>query len=292
MSELRKRYTEDLKLKGLSERSVDCYVRHIAKLAKHYGESPDQLSNEQLRQYLLHMKEVKKYSPSFFSQGLSAIKLLWELTLKRDLGCLGFVKPHRPMALPDVLSREEIQRILSAVRILRHRACLTAIYSLGLRLQEGTHLQVADIDSTRMVVHIHHGKGAKDRFVPLPRPTVELLRTYWKTHRNPVYLFPAPGRGQGNGSKANEPLPIASVQNALREVVAELQIRKRVSVHTLRHSYATHLLEAGVNLRLIQHYLGHTSAKTTAIYTHLTPVIHDQAKYTIDRVMTTLPRAT
>lgn len=182
--------------------------------------------------------------------------------------------PHEHK-LPVVLSQQEVKRVLSSIRIFRHRACLTTIYSCGLRLSEATHIQVGDIDSHHMLLHVKHGKGGKDRFVPLPQKTLLMLREFWKTHRNKTWLFPAPGRSGTHMATATEPLPRSSVQIVFKAAVRECGILKRVSVHTLRHSYATHLLEKGVNLRLIQEYLGHKSPKTTAIYTHLTSKVKD-----------------
>ena len=150
-----------------------------------------------------------------------------------------------------------------------HRACLTAIYSLGLRLQEGTHLQVADIDAQRMFVHIRRGKGNKDRFVPLPNRTLQILRKHWQTHKNPKWLFPAPGRGQIHMPEADKPMPKASIQYAFRTALEHTRISKAVSVRHLRHAYAVHLLEAGVDLRFVQEYLGHSDPRTTMIYTRL-----------------------
>jgi site-specific recombinase XerD len=169
--------------------------------------------------------------------------------------------------------------------LLRYRTCLTTIYSCGLRLQEGTRLQVSDIDSARSLIHVHHGKGGKDRYVPLPDSTLELLRQYWKTHGNPVWIFPASGRGGIHRSTAQRPTPLSNVQDAFRLALHQSGISKKASVHTLRHSYATHLLEAGVNLRLIQEYLGHNSPQTTALYTHLTSKAQEMATQLIHRLM-------
>jgi site-specific recombinase XerD len=154
-----------------------------------------------------------------------------------------------------------------------------------LRLQEGTHLQVSDIDSARKLIHVHHGKGGKDRYVPLPDSTLELLRQYWKTHGNAVWIFPASGRGGIHRSTAQRPTPLSNVQDAFRLALHPSGISKKASVHTLRHSYATHLLEAGVNLRLIQQYLGHNSAETTSLYTHLTARAQEAATQVIQQLM-------
>ncbi|MDI6793887.1 MAG: tyrosine-type recombinase/integrase [bacterium] len=159
------------------------------------------------------------------------------------------------------------------------------MYSCGLRLQEGTNLQVPDIDSSRSLIHVHHGKGGKDRYVPLPQTTLQMLREYWSTHRNPLWIFPAPGRGGIAMPTANQPMPKSSVQNVFKAALKQGGIHKRASVHTLRHSDATHLLEAGVNLRLIQEYLGHSSPTTTAIYTYLTERSQEMATKQINLIM-------
>jgi site-specific recombinase XerD len=184
-----------------------------------------------------------------------------------------------------VLTIQEVHRILDTVRTPHNKAFLWTVYSLGLRLQEALALQVGDLDSSRMFVHVHRGKGAKDRYVPLPARTLTVLRQYWATHRNPHLLFPATGRNHQLAATATEPMGKASVQGALRRVVLQLGLRKSIHVHTLRHSYATHLLEAGVNLRLIQQYLGHSSLQTTMVYLHLTSQGQEQARATIDRLM-------
>jgi site-specific recombinase XerD len=171
------------------------------------------------------------------------------------------------------------------VRLIRYRACLTTMYACGLRLKEALNLQVPDIDAARMLLHVRLGKGGKDRYVPLPRTTLELLRACWKTHQNPVWLFPAVGRGGIHARNATEPMTHTSVQAAFRAALKETGINKKASVHTLRHSYATHLLEAGVNLRQIQVYLGHNSVQTTSFYTHLTAISNTQACEAIDHLM-------
>ena len=157
-----------------------------------------------------------------------------------------------------------------------------------MRLQEGTHLQVADIDSARMMIHVRHGKGAKDRYVPLPERTLQLLRHYWTTHRNPVLLFPSPGHGEVPLATSTEPMHKSSVQDAFHAALQDSANNKRASVHTLRHTWATHLLEAGVNLRLIQEWLGHNSPATTSVYTHLTVKAEHRGTAAINQLMSDL----
>jgi integrase/recombinase XerD len=269
MTDLRKRMIEDLQLKGMSERTIEMYVRAVLQLAKHYSKSPEKITEEELRQYFLYNKNSRKWSRTASTIALCGIKFFYTNTLKRGWTTLKFVRPEKEKRLPVVLSRDEVRRILKKVKFFHHRACLATIYSLGLRLQEGTHLHVSDIDSDRMFVHIHRGKGNKDRYIPLPVTTLGILRNFWKTHRNPNWLFPAPGRGGIQMPKGNKPIPVSSIQIAFKEAKIAAGINKRVSVHHLRHSYATHLLEAGVDLRYVQQYLGHDDPKTTMVYTQL-----------------------
>ena len=288
MTPLRQRMIEDLQLRGLSERTREMYVRAVRQLAEHYHKSPDQITEEERRDYFLYLKNVKHASRSASTIALCGIKFFYEHTLKREWTILTFVRPPQEHKLPVILSLEEVHTILQCVRLPRYRACLCTLYACGLRLQEGTHLQVPDIDSARMVVHVRCGKGAKDRYVPLPQQTLTSLRTYWKTHRHPVWLFPAPGRGGTGMATASTPMPSNSVQDAFRAALKASGITKRASVHTLRHSYATPLLEAGVNLRLIQEYLGHHSPTTTARYTHLTVKAEAKARAALTALMADL----
>ena len=288
MTELRRRMIEDLQLRGMSERTQEMYVRAVRQLAQHFHTSPDQITEEDLRQYFLHLRNVKKYSRSATTIALCGIKFFFEHTLKRPWTTLTFVRPPREKKLPVILSSEEVRAILRHVRLLRYRACLTTIYSCGLRLQEGTHLRVPDIDRARRLLHIRHGKGGKDRYGPLPHRTLELLRHYWVTPRHPVLIFPAPGRGGIHAPPATASMPKSSVQGAFREALQESGVNKLACVHTLRHSWATHLLEAGVNLRLIQEYLGHSSPTTTSVYTHLTARAEQLGSEAINRIMSDL----
>jgi site-specific recombinase XerD len=264
MTPLRQRMIEDMQLRGFSARTQECYAAAVAQLAKHYHRSPDQLSEEDLRSYFLYLANEKKVARATSTIALCGIKFFYEQTLH-------LVRPPREKKLPVVLSREEARRILGCVRIPLYRACLTTIYACGLRLLEGAHLQIPDVDSGRMLLHVH-GKGKKDRYVPLPEPTLQMLRSHWRTHRSPVWLFPAPTRHGLQHSLAHNGGPVtrSSLQSAFRRALKQSRIAKRAHVHTLRHSYATHLLEMGVNLRIIQNNLGHGSARTTQIYTHLT----------------------
>ena len=271
MNPLRQRMIEDMQLRGYSARTQECYVAAVRQLSGHYHKSPDLLTEEDLRQYFLFLANEKKVARATATIALCGIKFFYEHTLHLSWTTLRFVRPQREKKLPVVLSRDEVRRILTGVRIPVYRACLTTIYACGLRLLEGAHLQVPDVDSGRMMLHIH-GKGKKDRYVPLPEPTLQMLRSYWRTHRSPLWLFPAPTRHGLKHSLAHDGGPVtrSSLQSAFRRALHRSGISKRAHVHTLRHSYATHLLEAGVNLRIIQDNLGHSSARTTQVYTHLT----------------------
>ena len=287
---LRKRFTEDLQLAGYSPRTVEAYVGAVKKLAEHYQQSPDTISEEQLRNYFLYIKNVKRYSRSASTTVICGIKFFVEKTLKREWTLFGLVRPARENKLPVILSREEVYKILNQVKRFHYRVCLTTIYSCGLRLNEAIHLQVPDIDRSTMQIHVRLGKGGKDRYVPLPKRTLTLLEELWITHQNPIWLFPAPGFGGGRIHLANAQQPIAKcgIQTAFKKAREQVGIHKRASVHTLRHSYATHLLEEGVNLRQIQQWLGHQSPKTTAIYTHLTQLAHKIATDKLNTLMDNL----
>jgi site-specific recombinase XerD len=285
MTPLRQRMIEDLQLRGLSERTQEMSVRAVRQLAEHYHKAPNRITEEELRDYFLSLKNVKHSSRAASTIALCGSKFFYEQTRKREWTTLRFVRPPREQKLPVILSPEEVRAILAHLHLFRYRACLTTIYSCGLRLQAGTHLQVPDIDSARMLVHVRCGTGAKDRSVPLPPRPFTFLRDYWATPRHPLWLFPAPGRSGLGMAPASAPMPSNSVQDAFRAARKASGLHTRASVHTLRHSYATPLLEAGVNLRLMQDYFGHASPTTTALYTHLTATADARARETLADLM-------
>lgn len=268
MTALRERMLEDLRLRGLAPKTQEAYVGAVRKLAAHYHKPPDQVTEEELRQYFLYLTDEKQVSPSTLTIALTGIKFFYQRTLGRDWPTLDLVRPVREKKLPTVLSVEEVGLILSHVYNPRQRTCLGTLYACGLRLREGTHLQVGDIDSQRHLIHVRHSKGHRDRYVPLPEPCLKRLRDYWHSHRHPRWLFP--GIHHPGPFAATVPMSDSSVQKAFKAALRASGVSKPATVHTLRHSYATHLLESGVNLRVIQAYLGHASPATTAIYTHLT----------------------
>ncbi len=269
-SPLRERLRQDLQLAGLSESTQEAYVGAVVKLARYLGRSPDEASDEDLREFFLDLRTVKEASPSAMRIALCGIRFFFEKTLSRPWTKLEFVRPPKEHRLPAVLSVEEVRSVLAGVVLLRFRVCLFVIYSLGLRLGEGLGLRVQDVDGDRGLLHVRCGKGRRDRYVPLPPRPLEELRSFWRTHRNPVFLFPAPERGAVAMPHASRPMNRTGVQSAFASAVRKAGIHKRASVHTLRHSWATHMVEAGINLRVIQLCLGHRSPETTAVYTHLT----------------------
>ncbi len=271
MHPLRQRMIEDMQLRGLSRSTQERYLQAIRLLARHYNTPPDQLTEEDLRQYFLYLHTEKQASRSTSTVTLCAIKFFYEQTIQRPWPILNFVRAPKEHKLPVVLSPDEVRWVLLQVKKPAYRVCLTTIYGCGLRLMEGVQLQVGHIDSARMMLHIHAGKGQKDRYVPLPYPVLDLLRAHWRTHRDPMWLFPpSVARTAGPAAPAAQPMVHSGLQRAFQLAVTASGIHKHATIHTLRHSWATHLLEAGVNLRYIQTWLGHQSANTTAVYTHLT----------------------
>jgi site-specific recombinase XerD len=285
MHPLRKQMIDALQLSGKGERTQQAYVREVRLLSQFYRKSPGRISEPELQRYVLHRKNVDHLPPASMRLCSSAIRFFFQHVLKRDWHTLSLIRAHTEHRLPAVLSLEEVRRLPKVSTPLHNQIYFTTVYSLGLRLHEALYLQVADIDSHRMLVHVHPGKGAKDRYVPLPQETLALLRTYWKTHRNQTWRFPATGRDQQH-SHAAFPMSRYSVQGAFRKAKQCAGITKTgLAIHSLRHSYATPLLEAGVTLRLIQLYLGHTRLETTMVYLHLTQKGHEDAYQRINSLM-------
>jgi site-specific recombinase XerD len=274
-----------LQLAGMSQRTQECYTRSVRMLVDFYGKEPDLITEQELQDYFLHRKNIDKWAAATLRICYSGIKFFFINVLKRNWHTLELVHAKREQTLPTVLSVKEVWTIIHTANTPQNKAYLTTVYTCGLRLHEALHLQVSDIDSERMRIHVHRGKGAKDRYVPLPEATLHALRDYWTHHRNPVWIFPRLGRGSNQGPTAKEPMNYSTVQGALGRILKQLKFKKRVSVHTLRHSYATHLLEAGVNIRRIQQYLGHSSLSTTMVYLHLTTQGHKHAYDIINSMM-------
>ena len=223
MTALRQKMIEDMQLRGLTERTQESYVRVVKQLAAYYGKSPEKIEEGELRGYFLYLKNEKGNSRSTLTVTLSGLKFLYEKTLKQKWPILDFVRPAPKKKVPVILSREEVQEVLNRVRKVHYRVCLSTIYSCGLRLLEGVRLQVADIDSGRMVVHVKQGKGGKERVVPLPEQTLQMLRANWVLHRHPVWLFPGQKRHTDGG-----PMDESGVRRALKAALAGGDAHQRV----------------------------------------------------------------
>jgi len=280
---------ENMQLRGLAEGTQAHYLRVVDQLAKHLDKPPERISEEELRQYFLYLQNERQLCASTFGVVLHGIKFFYLHTLNKDWPSLNLVRrPKREQKLPVVFSRAEVKAVLGGVVQPRYRVCLMTIYALGLRAQEGTHLQVGDIDSQRMTVHVRHGKGNKDRCVPLPQSLLEVLRQHWYTHKHPLWLFPRLINDGVIPSRATEPVAPSTVRRAFALALQDSGIPKKASLHVLRHSYATHLLESGVDLRTVQAYLGHSSIQSTAIYLHLTPNLEKRAAEATNQMMSDL----
>jgi site-specific recombinase XerD len=285
---IKERFVNDMALRGFSPRTQESYLWSLNQLIKyHKGISPQELDEDDVRAYLLYIKNDKKYADATLRIVYSGLKAFYQKTLQRDWPTLLLLRAGRHGRLPTVLTLEEVGRIVRCAVPLRNQVFLYTVYSCGLRLNEALSLEVGDIDRKRMMVHVHRGKGARDRYVPLPGRTLAALEHYWRIHRHERLLFPSPGRGGKVGSaKASLPMPDTTVSGAMRRAVKRAEIQKKhVSIHTLRHCYATHLLEAGVALPTIQRYLGHTSIETTLVYVHLTTAGQKDAREKINAVM-------
>jgi len=287
MTPLRQRMLEDMQLRGLAARTQESYLAAIQQLALHYGKSPDLLTEEQLRQYFLYLRNVKRVAPNTSNVALTAVKFLYMHTLQRPWPLRDLIRPPLPKKLPVVLSPEEVWRIVEQVRRSDYRVCLSVISACGLRLLEGVRLQVSQIDSARMQLHIRSGKGNKDRAIPLPPRTLTLLRAQWRLHRNPLWLFP--GTVPTGEQHASRPMEESGMQKAFRRAVQAAGVSKPATIHSLRHSWATHLLESGVSVRVLQLWMGHSSPTTTAIYTHLTQHAEQAAATALERLTAGLP---
>jgi integrase/recombinase XerD len=273
MTPLRQRFLDDLRLRNYSPRTLETYVYCVVRFARHLGRSPEQLGSEEIRAYQLHLLE-QGTSWSLFNQTVCALRFLYRVTLGRveDMPVIPYGK--KPKRLPSVLSQDEVLRLLEAAPPGRYRTLFRTTYACGLRLNEVIHLKTTDIDSARMVLHVRAGKGDKERLLPLSPRLLEELRGYWRDYRPRSWLFP-----RRSGS---QPIHETAVQKVCQRLVKEAEISKPASLHTLRHSYATHLLEAGVEVVTLQKLLGHSSLSTTARYLHLSSKLLQQTPSLLD----------
>lgn len=263
MTELRTRMLTDMQLRGFSESTKKHYLQRVANLGTHFRRPPDQLGEVHLRQFLVHLVTQAKAAPATHHGYVAAFKFFYGVTLQRPEVVAAIPFPKVPKKLPEILSRQEVELLLDATHCLKYKALFMAAYGAGLRVSEARALQTTHIDRARMLIHIHDGKGAKDRFVMLSPRLLVCLEQYWRAIRpQGPYFFPDRG---GTG-----PITRHSVSWALDKVVARCGLTKPVTMHSFRHAFATHLLEAGTHIRVIQRMLGHSRIDTTARYTHVT----------------------
>lgn len=260
MTPLRQRMIEDLTIRNRSPKTIEAYVSHVGRFARHFGRSPEVLGPEEVRQYQLHLL-AQQASWSQFNQCVSSLRFLYGVTLGRLEEVPRIPYGRRPKRIPRVLSQADVLELLRCIPPRKIRMVLTTIYATGMRIDEALHLSVRDIDSRQMTILVAQGKGNKQRLVPLSRPLLAELRDWWLVHRNPRWVFP--------GGKPDRPLGASPVQKACRAAAARASLKRGATPHTLRHTFATELLEAGVDLLTIQKLLGHTSLRTTLLYTHV-----------------------
>ena len=277
--ELYQKHLTTLKLLGRSKSTIDLYSRPLRRLATFFDRCPDTLTPDDLKTYFAAL--VESHSWSTVKTDRNGIQFFWKHILKKHWNFVEIIKPPTVKRLPVILTASEIERLLNKARKLRYYTILFTLYSMGLRLSEGLNLTVADIDDEMMRVHLRHCKGGKDRYVDLPLRTLKALRRYWVTHQNPRFLFPE-GQTAKQRNQATQPMSRSCTQKAMKQLVEECKINKKVSPHTLRHSFATHLLEQGLSLRVIQEQLGHMCPKTTAIYTQLTDTVQLNTRKVIE----------
>jgi len=285
-SKLQKKFIEDMQLRGYADRTQSSYSRAVRQLTNYWHVPAEEVSEQQVRDYFLYCKNDAGWSAATMRIAYSGIKFFYTVTLPMDWETIRLLKIKRLSTPPTVLSIDEVRLILKTARTPQAKAFLATVYSCGLRLSEALNLEVGDIDQERMTLRVRDGKGAKERYVPLPESTYLLLREYSKTHRNPRLVFPALGRRHDGGRTAQQPMARSAGQCAMRKILKQLpKSRKHATIHTQRHSYATHLIEAGVNLRIVQQYLGHASLVNTMIYLHVSDLGNDDAAGRINRLM-------
>jgi len=289
------RFAELLKLRSLARTTQEEYLRYVRKLAARVGGDPAGIDEAQLRAHLLYLKDAHHYSPSSMRSAVAAMRAYFGLHLGRDWKLFDLVRSPSALTLPLVLTREEVARLFAVINEPRFLTVLRLIYACGLRVSEAARLEVADLRGGERV-HVREAKGQKERYVPLPPAMTDELRVHWKTHRHPRLVFPGVGRGWRESpgavqrlATATESMGVGSIQHCMRLAVVDARLPKGTHVHTLRHSYATHLLEEGVSIRLISAYLGHTSLETTLIYTHLTAVNEASARAAVARLLPPRP---
>jgi len=280
------RTIEQSMLTGRSDRTAETYAREVRVFGKWLSKPLDEVDEEDLRTYVLYRRNDCNLSGSSMRILYCGLKCLYRDVMGNKWPLLEVLKSSRPSRLPMVLSREQVKMILDHADNPQHMTYLRTVYSCGLRLSEALNLTIHDIDGKRRLLHVRDGKGAKDRFVPLPRKTYAYLKRYWSLHRNPMFIFPAPGYSGTERASADKPMTTATAQGGLHRALKGAGLERRgIRLHTLRHSYATHLLEAGVNIKTVQEFLGHATLQHTIIYLHLTNWGKEDAYKRINTIM-------
>jgi site-specific recombinase XerD len=272
-----------LTLQGKRPKTIDAYSRAIRRVSDYFDRCPDNLTADELKDYFASL--VISHSWSTVKLDRNGIQFFYRHVLDRPWDWVKIVKPPKVRSLPDILTRAETLEVINITHKLRYRVFFLTVYSMGLRLGEGLQLEVGDIDGTRLRVHIRGAKGGNDRYVPLPEVTLDVLRRFWATHRHPKLLFPNPSGGVEQMHRAAGPMDRGGVQLAIKAAVADCGIQRKITSHSLRHGFATHLLELGVDLREIQKILGHARPETTARYAHLTEVTSANAAEQLEKML-------
>ena len=286
MSNIIKRYKEDLQLAGYAKRSIESYVSSVLRLQRFYNKPLEDITEEDLRQYWLCCHSDFGWSAASLRISYSGIQHFFTKTIVRSWKIFSEIKWKREEKLPTILSLKEVKKIIYALPTQQSHTFYLTLYSMGLRLREATTLQVGDILSDRGLVHIRGGKGGLDRTVPLPKITLSALREYYKTHRNPKWIFPALGHDNGkNAGTAKGTVSDNGVQGVLRSTLQRLNFKKHVHPHVFRHAYATHLLEANIPIRHVQKILGHKTLKSTMIYLHVTTLAEEDSNEKVAQLM-------
>ncbi len=260
MSELRKKMKADMELKGYSPRTLNSYIKRVEGFAKYFGKSPLELGDAEIKEYLHHLVSLQK-SDSYINGAYSALKFLYQVTLQRNWNGLGIPRTKKSKRLPEVLDTSEVKAILDATTNLKHRTILLTTYAAGLRVSEVVNLRINDIDSKRMQIRVRQGKGKKDRYTILSEINLSVLRKYWLMYKPHSWLFP--------GENPDNHITERTAQKVFQNCKEKAKITKNVSIHSLRHSFATHLLESGTDVYHIQKLMGHSSTKTTSMYIHI-----------------------
>jgi len=276
MGELRDRMHHDLVVRGLAERTRESYTAAVVGLTRFYRRSPDRLTQREVEAYLVHLAEERKLAWNTRSLITNGLRFFYHTTLGRRQMDFSIPRPKAPAKLPEILSREEVARILSCPRSPKHRVLLMTAYASGLRVSELVRLRVRDLDSDRMTIRVEQGKGAQDRYTLLSPRLLEEMRAYWRRTRPQPWLFPSQRR--------TEPISVSCAQRVYGQAKREAAVHKQGGIHALRHAFATHLLEGGTNVRIIQALLGHRSLSTTQVYTHLAKNYLNDTKSPLDTV--------